>query len=352
MLETDSKGRLTVKFTVPNANTTWRLNTLAFTKNFNTAEFNAAVIASKPVMVNPLVPQFVREGDKAEIKALVMNATDSVEIVTTDIEIFNPLDNRIITRTSISDTILPNSDATASCVFEANVSAGMIGYRVKSSTQLFADGEAGIIPVLPSSTPVINTAPFYIAPGCKDYSLPVENKNGNAVVTLEYTENPAWYVVSALPGLLSADCSTAPQAAVSIFSAAVAEGLIKSNPSIETYLREWLKSDRSDSTFTSMLERNPDLKIMLLNATPWMSDARSEVERMSRLALLFDKDEIKKVYDTDITLLSSLVSEDGGLSWMGQNTAATEWETANVHMIIGLLNHIGYMPDDKRMQDI
>lgn len=352
MLVTDSNGKLTVKFTVPNANTTWRINTIAFTKSMNNTEFNASVIASKPVMVSPVVPQFVRKGDKVEFKALVMNATDSIEILTTEIELYNPVDNKIISKTSVTDTVIAKTSVTASCIFEANLQADIIGYRIESSTKHFADGEAGAIPVLPSSTPVITTTPFYIAPGCKDYSLPIEKSNGNAVVTLEYTENPAWYVVSALPGLLSTDCSTAPQAAVSIFSAAIADGLAKANPSIEIFLREWMESDRSDSTFISMLERNPDLKIMILNATPWMADASNDVERMSRLALLFDRKEISKVYDTDIELLSSLVSDDGGLRWMGQSENASEWATANVLMLMGRLNRLGYLPDDERLNGI
>lgn len=352
MLKTDSDGRLSVTFTVPNANTTWRVNTIAFTKAMNSAEFNAAVIASKPVMVTPQVPQFMRKGDRAELKALVMNATDSLAAVTTVIEIFNPVDNSVISTTNITHSIEARGTATASCTIDANINGDVIGYRVKSSTRHFADGEAGVIPILPSVTPVIETRPFYIAPGQKDFTLAVEKKSDDSRLTLEYTENPAWYVVSALPGLLSGESSTAPQAAVSIFSAAVAEGLMRDNPEIEKFLKDWLKSDRSDTTFVSMLDRNPDLKIMLLNATPWMLDAKSDTERMTRLALLFDREEIRKVYESNISLLGNLKREDGGLAWMGQSQYSSEWATANVLMLLGRLNHFGYLPQDERLDSV
>ncbi|MDE6582262.1 MAG: hypothetical protein K2K47_07035, partial [Duncaniella sp.] len=330
MLETGKDGKLTVSFTVPNANTTWQINTLAFTKNLSRAEFNATVIASKPVMVTPQVPGFVRKGDNVTIKALVINATDSVAEITTEIELYNPADNKIIAQSRVTNTVEAKGNVTATCNFDADIESDVVGYRVKSSTRLFADGEAGIIPLLPSVAPVIESTPFYLSPGQKELTVPVENLNGTTRLTLEYTENPAWYVVSALPGLLSSDCSTSPQAASSIFSTAVALGLMRDNPEIEKYLREWLNSDRSDTTFVSMLQRNADLKILLLNATPWMIDAKSDTERMTRIALLFDKEEIQNVYDKNITLLTNLAKEDGGLAWMGQSIYSSEWATANV----------------------
>ncbi|MDE6485302.1 MAG: hypothetical protein K2L14_07900 [Duncaniella sp.] len=352
MLETGKDGKLTVSFTVPNANTTWQINTLAFTKNLSRAEFDATVIASKPVMVTPQVPGFVRKGDKVTIKALVINATDSVAEITTEIELYNPADNKLIAQSRVTNTVTAKGNVTATCNFDADVESDVIGYRVKSSTRLFADGEAGIIPVLPSVTPVIESTPFYISPGRKEISIPVEKANTDTRLTLEYTENPAWYVVSALPGLLSSDCSTSPQAAASIFSAAVAQGLMRDNPEIEKYLREWLDSDRSDTTFVSMLKRNADLKILLLSSTPWMLDAKNDTERMTRLALLFDKDEIQKIYDKNITLLTNLTKDDGGIAWMGQSMYSSDWATSNVLMLLGRLNRLGYLPADDRLAKI
>lgn len=352
MLATDKEGRIKVQFTVPDANTTWRFNTIAFTRSFNSAEFDASVIASKPIMVNPQAPQFVRKGDKVVMNTFVMNASDSDAVVSTTIEIFNTVDGKIIADSKTINSLSAKGSATASCEFSVETDADVIGYRVKSATDRFADGEAGVIPVLPSVTPVIETHPFYIAPSQKKIDMTVAKRTADDRITLEYTENPAWYVVSALPGLLSTDCSTSVQAASSLFSASVAEGLMHDNPEIETYLRTWLESDRSDSTYLSMLERNPDLKIMLLSSTPWIIDAKSETERMTRLALLFDSAEIRKVYDSNIALLSTLLRSDGGIAWMGQSYDSSEWATANVLMLLGRLNQLGYLPSDDRLTDI
>lgn len=349
MLTTDADGRLSFSFTVPNANTTWSFNALAFTDKLLTTTASTTVLANKPIMVQPNLPRFLRTGDRAVILASVMNNSDSVQAVHTVVEIFDAVSGAVTAAQSSDDVIEPGKSATVSTTLSVPMDSPFIGYRVKSSTADFADGEQSLIPVQPSTTPVIETVPFYLQPSEADFSLKLPSMPADARVTLQFCENPAWYVVTALPGLLNLEPSTANEAGAAIFSAAIADGLLRSNPVIADALREWQRSDRSDSTLVSMLERNADLKIVLLNATPWMMDARSDTERMTRLSLLFDKKQIKNVYSTSIALLKRL-ERGSGWAWYDKCTEASQWSTENILLMMGRLAALGYLPDNSDLR--
>lgn len=350
MLTTAEDGSLEFSFTAPNANTTWQLCALAFTRDLQSTTFSHEVFANKPIMVQPNLLRFLRSGDCATIAASVMNLSDSTQIVSTTIEIFEPSTNRIISQKLFTDKIEAASSATVAIIVEAPMSDNMIGYRIKSSTATFADGEQSIIPILEAFTPVINTKPFYIGADEHSFSMEIpEEIPQDATVTLEFCENPVWYCVTALPGLRSEKISTSMEASAAIFSVAVAEGIIRSNPTIARALLEWQSSDKSDSTLVSMLERNQDLKTVLLNSTPWVMDAKSDTERMARLALLFDKKEIEKTYSAAIQRLAELQRNGGGWAWIAEQDQASQWATYNILCSMGRLRQLGYLPDNKQL---
>ncbi|MBD5422510.1 MAG: hypothetical protein HDR49_05720, partial [Bacteroides sp.] len=348
-LTTDADGSLTFSFTVPNANTTWRLNALAYTENLLSDALNRTFVANKPVMVTPNLPRFLRSGDSATISSLVVNNSDEEQTIVTTTEIFDPLSGNILSSSTSTDRIAPGQNTTVSTTLNAPFDATAIGVRVKSATPTFADGEQSLLPILPSSEPVIETTPFYIAPDSTSFSLSLPKIGSDARVTLEYCDNPAWYVVTALPGLRQQKISTPYDAAATIFSAAVAEGILRSNPAIADALRQWTASDRSDSTLTSMLSRNADLKTLLLQATPWMVDAMTDTQRMQRLALLFDSKEIAQAYNSSIDLLRRLQRNSGGWAWIASSDEPSQWATSEALTTLGRLNRLGYLPADKSL---
>lgn len=352
MLSTDDAGRLQLSYTVPNANATWTLAALAYDNEMLSASTSRDIIASKPIMVQPNCPRFLRMGDRAVILANVMNATDSTVTVKTRFEIFDPATGRSISTSESTDEIAPSRSAIVSITIDTPFNAVMLGYRVKSSTLTHADGEQGIIPVLESVQPVIESKPFYIAPDSTIFSMDLPKTPVGGRTTLQFCENPAWYVVTALPGLRANTDRTSNSAAAAIFSAAVAEGILRDNPEVKSALHHWLSSDRSDSTLVSMLQRNNDLKIVMLQATPWMMDARSDTERMDRLALLFDKKEISATYATNIEALAKMQCHGGGWSWTPDYKETSYWATLNILEGMGNLTRLGYMPDDKRLKSM
>ncbi len=351
-LTTDSNGSLSLTFTVPNANTTWGFRAIAFTDSLVSTTFSTTVLASKPVMVQPNLPRFLRTGDKAEVFASVMNNSDIEREIHTVVEIFNPTDGTTINRVENDDSICPGRSALIQVDIDVPENMTFIGYRVKSSSGDFADGEQALIPVLPSVTPVIETDPFFMGPDEHRFDMTLPSLPSGGRLTLNFCENPSWYVVTALPGLIDKEARTAPEAARSIYSAAVATGLLRDNPSIAEALRIWKESDRSAGILTSMLERNEDLKLLLLNATPWMTDADNDTERMTRLSLIFDRELVSKTLSANISTLKSLEASTGGWYWCNLYPVASTWATREVLSLMGRLSSLGFFPADKSLTDM
>ncbi len=350
MLTTDENGNLSLTFSVPNANATWNLKAIAYTDSLLSTSFATDVTASKAVMVQPNLPRFLRAGDKAEIIASVMNNSDKAQFIETRIELFNASDGKVFKEYTRKDSVSTKSAIETSIILNAPSDIQFIGYRIKSSTDRYADGEQSLIPVLEAVSPIIDTYPFYIAPQTTDFSMELPAVLQSSRVTLQFCENPTWYVVTALPGLLDNQASTANEAAASIFSAAIASGLLHDNPAIAKAIKYWTDSDHSDSTLKSMLESNNDLKQMLLASTPWMSDANNDRERMTRLALLFDDKTVGSTIKANIKTLRKLVRDNGGWAWYGSSTESSRWATENVLLLMGRLYKSGYLPqnDDLR----
>ncbi|MDE6527707.1 MAG: hypothetical protein K2L78_01505, partial [Muribaculaceae bacterium] len=286
MLQTDAEGNLEVTYEVPDANTTWILRALAYNRELLTASDAVQIVASKPLMVSCNAPRFLRTGDRVKLQASVMNAADSAVVATSLCEIIDMATGEVVASKQCADTIGAMGRKVVAIDFDVPAGVQGVIYRVKGTAGTFTDGEQSLIPVLPSEQDVVESQMFYLAPGQTEFSMPIDAvDNGRAY--LKFTENPAWEVVSALPGLRESQINSSLEAASAIFSAAVADGLMREYPEIARTLRKW-RDNPSDSTLVSQLEKNEELKSILLNSTPWVADALSQTERMQRLVLLLD----------------------------------------------------------------
>lgn len=352
MLTTDSVGNLTYSFTAPNANTTWQFCAIAFNHDMVAANFAQKVLSNKPIMVQPNMPRFLRQGDNATIKATVMNNSDSTLSITTIIEIFDPTTAKVISTHKQTDMIEASKSVLVSRCINASFDASMIGYRIKSFSDDFSDGEQSLLPILPSTSPVIETYTFYIGADENSITKQLPTMPADARVTFELCNNPTWYAVSALPGLNKNESRSSTSAAMAIYSAAIADGIIRQNPRVAKALYQWQTSNKTDSALVSMLSRNQDLKNMLLNATPWVQCAESDTERMTRLALLFDKKSTKATLDKNIHLLSTLQRSGGGWAWIAESDEASIWATLSILEKIGHLKRIRLLPENKMLNSM
>ncbi len=350
MLTTDSKGRLHYSFTMPNAVTEWKVNALAFTRDLCSDMQVASIIASKPLMVNPNMPRFVRSGDEVVIRTVTMNASDTTLAVNTVAELFDVTTGKVLMTDGTAAILDPNEQGVSRLSFKVPADATMLRFRVRGVTDGFSDGEQALIPVLPSVSEVMESQPFYLTPDSLAYTMRLPEIPEDANVTLQYCDNPLWTVVTALPGISQGKPTTSTEAAANIFSASVAGKIVRENPVIVDALRKWISEGAVDSTLVSMLERNPELKQLALSSTPWVRDARSDSERMMRLAMLLDEENIKSSVKEAVKILSGLyVKETGGWRWTSFADDASEWATMRVLSLIGALNSAGAAPSDTEL---
>ena len=349
MLTSDNKGNIQLEFEVPNFNTTWIAQAVAWDKQMIGSTWMAEVLTQKPLMVRSNMPRFLRQGDKATLAATVQNATDEPANCDAVIELFDPRSGDIYTTRKFNLQLDGNGSEAVTIDWQVPDTVAMVGFRIKAANSTFGDGEQVMVPVLTTISPVIETEPFYIEAGQPHYETPLPQFPKDARVTLEYCDNPVWYCVLALPTIFSDSYCTATHAVHSLFALQVAQGVAKSDPLIKEAITYWKQHDE-DSVLVSMLQKNQDLKIGTLLASPWINEAERQTLRMSKLNELFDDAIVKKEYEKIFTALQSLQLGDGGFTWFYYPRCKSSYGTTGyVLQLIGEIKHLGYLPDDSRM---
>jgi hypothetical protein len=349
MLTSDDKGNVQVEFEAPNFNTTWIAQAVAWDKKAIGSTWMAEVLTQKPLMVRSNMPRFLRQGDKATLAATVQNATDEAAACDAVIELFDPRTNDVYATRNFNLQLDPNGSQAVTIDWLVPDTIAFVGFRIKAANSTFGDGEQVMVPVLTTISPVIETQPFYVEAGQGHFEQPLPQFPKDARVTLEYCDNPVWYCVLALPTIWDDNYNIATSAAHSLFALQVAQGVAKSQPQIKEAIDYW-KQHNEDSTLVSMLQKNQDLKIGTLMASPWVRDADRQTLRMSKLNELFDEALMAKEYEKIISSLQSLQMGDGGFTWFRHPVCRSDaWTTGAVLELIGETKHLGYLPDDSRL---
>lgn len=352
MLLTGEDGSLEIRYTVPDANTTWLLQGAAYNRELLSANTRVNIVASKPIMVNVNAPRFLRGGDKVTVRASVMNNTDSVVGAEGMIEVVSQSDGTVLASEKFSfDSIAAKGQQIVEVGYTADAMSPAVIFRAKASNGNFTDGEQQMVRILPSDQDVMESHMFFIAPDSTRFemSLPALTAGGKAL--LNFTENPTWQVVSALPGLREGDVNSSVEAAHALFSARVADGLVRRYPEIARTLRRWAENPQ-DSALVSELQRNEELRQVLLSATPWVQNAQNDTQRLQRLALLLDSRETERVTRSAIELLRKTSVSGGGWCWTASYPEVSEWATGEVLLTLGLLNRMGWLPENRDLADM
>jgi len=352
MLTSDNTGKIQVEFEVPNFNTTWNTQAVAWNQNLVGSQWLAEVLTQKPLMVKSSMPRFLRQGDKAQLAATVQNATDQASTCDAVIELFDPRSGNTYATRQFNLELDPMGSQAVTIDWQVPDTISMVGFRIKASNGHYGDGEQVMVPVLTTISPVIETQPFYVEAAQSHFKTTLPQFPADARVTLEYCDNPIWYCVLALPTIFNDSYHTATQAAHSLFALRVAQGAAKLQPQIKEAVTYW-KQHSEDSTLVSMLQKNQDLKIGTLLASPWMRDADRQTLRMSKLNELFDVTIASQEYEKIITALQSLQMSDGGFTWFRHpNCTSNIWTTGTVLELLGEIKRLGYLPDDDRVNSM
>ena len=209
-LESDAKGNVSLKFTLPESITTWKFMGLAHDKEMRNGMLEDEIVAKKTVMVQPNLPRFLREGDKAVLVAKVFNTSDKKQSGDARMQIIDPESGKVVWQKNQKYTVEANGSVALSFDVQ-NLKEGTYINKVVVAGNGYSDGEQHYLPVLSDKELVVNTLPITLhQAGKKDFDLTqlFLNKAGKQVkvdkdtkVTVEYTNNPSWLMVKALPAV-------------------------------------------------------------------------------------------------------------------------------------------------------
>lgn len=345
-LVTDRDGIASVDFTAPDFVGTWQFQILGYTDQMKGAVLTLDAVSSKKVMAQLNAPRFLRTGDRATVSATLFNNTGEMAPVSGRIEIVNALTGAtIVSEDFASADVVPSGSRVITTSLTVPSETEALIVRAYASVPGHRDGEQTAVPVLPSSTPVVESLPFYIAPDSGAFEVTLPKYDKNAKVTLTYCDNPVWECVTALPGLLRPESVNILSQADALFGNAVASGLLTRYPALLDGIREMADPrNEADSSLYSPLQKNASLKTVLLNNTPWVNDAQAGTLRMHSLMQYADTTASRAVVEAVMRTLSERQQSDGGWSWC-PDMKSSVFITGRVLHILASLADMGYLPE-------
>ncbi len=323
-LTTDGNGNVNISFTLPESVTTWKFMALAHDAAFDYGWVTAEATASKTVMIQPNMPRFIRQGDRTAVVCRIANTSGRDVKGKARLQFVNPEDNKVVEELSVPFEAAAGQNTTAEFMVDgsrlADLADGATLFIVRALAEGkdFSDGEQQYLPLLPDREYVTTTLPFtQTGAGVKtiDISALFPSHDRLNKLTVEYTNNPAWLMIQALPAVASPADHNAVSLAAAIYSNTIAHRLLASDPSIGQTVKLWQMEQGSATTLTSSLQKNGELKSMLLSETPWVADADRETEQKQRLADYLDESAVNYRLDTFFDKLSGLQNPDGSFSW-------------------------------------
>ena len=338
-LMTDENGEVALKFTLPESLTTWRYMGLAHTVDMKCGWLQGESVAKKDVMIQPNVPRFVRAADEATISARIFNTGEKDVAGKATLCLLDAETEAVVYETSqpFSVAVDGTTNVTFNCQL-STVDAPLLICQVYASGEGFSDGEQHYLPVLPNTEHVTVTLPFtQIEPGTKTIDLAALLPAGSTQqkLTVEYTNHPAWLMVQALPALGQPLDDNAISQAASFYANSIGRHIVSLNPAVKKAFLLW-KQEPDQTSLTSSLEKNQELKELLLNETPWVLDAERETEQKQRLGDFFDENTMQNRLSTAITKLKKLQKSNGSWTWWPEMPGSFYMTVAVSEMLVRL----------------
>ncbi|MEZ4925907.1 MAG: alpha-2-macroglobulin family protein [Saprospiraceae bacterium] len=331
-LRTDSEGNVLLKFTMNEALTRWKLLTYAHTKDLQQAVSVNEVITQKELMVIPNPPRFLRQGDEMEFSAKVSNLsknqiTGSATLNMLDAATMIPMEREFglaTNKRAARFSVLPGQSAFVSWRIKVpDEFYGAVTWQVFAEGNGFRDGEESSIPVVSNRMLVTESIPMSLR-GNQSKTFVFENfrsskENGSLQTksyTLEFSSNPVWYAVQALPYLMEFPYECSEQIFNRMYANALAGSVVEKMPQIKRVFDRWSSAGNgSNPALMSNLSKNQELKYALLEETPWVLDAKDEETQKRNIALLFDLNKMADEQERAINTLAERQLGNGGWPW-------------------------------------
>ena len=338
-LLTDKDGNVSFEFTSPEALTQWKVMFLAHTKDARSAILEKSVVTQKEFSITPNYPRFLREGDELNLQTKISSLVNQKLNGVAQLQILDAFTNEDISdKFGISQLTAVSGYNKEQSFSLAENGNSVVNWKVKVPNNVtsiiikivakgeplnplkgtsFSDGEQKAIAVLPNRMLVTDALPIFVKEGqTKTFTLEnLKNSDSKTLTnisnTLEMTTNPIWEIMFALPSLKDDTNNSADVVFNKWFADVLASEIFKANPKMKTVFDEY----QSKGLLTSNLEKNQELKQLLLDETPWVLESKNETEQMAKISLLFNSNMMRNSINDDWSELVKLQNPDGGFSW-------------------------------------
>ncbi len=348
-LVADADGTVRLSFTMPEALTEWRFLGFAHDRELRSGFIEAKAVTAKDLMVQPNPPRFLREGDVVEFTVKVTNSGDKPQRGKVRLTFNNGFDNQSV------DALLGNRSpersfdlaggASTSVAWRLTVPEGlaMLTYKAVASSATVSDGEEGLVPVLARRIPVTESLPLpIVGPGTNRFEFTALMDAGKSrtlrhqALTVQMVSNPAWYAVLALPYLMEFPYECNEQVFNRYYANALARFIANSDPKIRRVFDLWKATPALDSP----LEKNQDLKSVMLEESPWVCQAQQESEARRNVGVLFDDNRLNNEQANALKKVREAQLDDGSWPWF-PGGRGSDYITLYIVTGFGRLCHLG-----------
>lgn len=312
---------------MPEALTKWKFMALAHTKDASFGYSTKEIVTQKELMVQPNAPRFLREGDKMEFSSKIVNLTDKELTGTAELQLFDATTNTSIDgwfRNSFPNQYFTvgagQSEAVKFPIDVPYLFNKALVWRIVARSGNYSDGEENSMPVLTNRMLVTESLPINMkGSGTKNFKFEKLLNSGSSEslqhqsLTVEYSSNPAWYAVQALPYLMEYPYDCAEQTWNRYYANSLASYITNASPKIKQVFEQWKIKDTA--ALMSNLEKNQELKAVLLEETPWVLEAKTEAQQKQHIALLFDMVKMSEALNSSFAKLKKMQSPNGGFVW-------------------------------------
>jgi uncharacterized protein YfaS (alpha-2-macroglobulin family) len=364
-LHTDAEGNIILKFKAPDALTRWKMMLMAHTQDLKAVYQENTITTQKELMVVPNTPRFMRESDEMIYSAKISNLSNKDVTGTAQLELIDaatnlPVDELFLNKNQTQPFSAKKGESVAmnwSIKIPSSYTTPIL-VKIVAKTTDASDGEQNAVPIILNSMLVTETMPLPVKGNTtKSFSFAkLLNSTQSTTlkpynVTVEYTSNPAWYAVQALPYLNSYPYECAEQTFNKYYANVLATHIANSNKLLRDVFSQWEKLD--SNALKSNLQKNEELKSVLLQETPWVMEAKSEEEQKHNIALLFNLQKMKAQLERTTRELEVLQTPNGGFTWfkgMPDDRFITQYILTGLGRLIHINTH--EVMNDQRIQKL